>query len=61
MINPLHDHNGVYSFVIWMKIPTKHFEQNKNPISLKSHTHLISAFQFQYANILGNMRYTIMK
>ena len=54
--NPLHDHDGVYSFVIWMKIPTKHFEQNKNPISLKSNTHVISAFQFQYANILGKMQ-----
>ena len=54
--NPLHDHGGVYSFVIWMKIPTKHFEQNKNPISLKSNTHVISAFQFQYANILGKMQ-----
>ena len=54
--NPPHDHNGVYSFVIWMKIPTKHFDQNKNPISLKSNTHLISAFQFQYTNILGQIR-----
>ena len=54
--NPLHDHGGVYSFVIWMKIPTKHFEQNKNPISLKSNTHVISAFQFQYTNILGKMQ-----
>ena len=54
--NPPHDHNGVYSFVVWMKIPTKHFEQNKNPISLKSNTHLISAFQFQYTNILGQIR-----
>tara|TARA_Y100000361_G_scaffold6859_1_gene5827 strand:+ start:766 stop:1416 length:651 start_codon:yes stop_codon:yes gene_type:complete len=51
--NPLHDHNGVYSFVIWMKIPTKHFEQNKNPISLTSNTHAISSFQFTYINILG--------
>ena len=51
--NPPHDHNGIYSFVIWMKIPTRHFEQNKNPISLKSGDHLISAFQFQYLNILG--------
>ena len=51
--NPLHDHGGVYSFVIWMKIPTKHFEQNKNPISLKSNTHLISTFQFHYLDILG--------
>ena len=54
--NPPHDHNGVYSFVIWMKIPTKHFDQNKNPISLKSNTHLISAFQFHYTNILGQIR-----
>ena len=46
-------HGGVYSFVIWMKIPTKHSEQNKNPISLKSNTHLISAFEFQFLNILG--------
>ena len=53
--NPLHDHTGVYSFVVWMKIPTKHSEQNKNPISLKSNTHVISAFQFQYTNILGQM------
>jgi len=51
--NPVHDHTGVYSFVIWMKIPTKHFEQNKNPISLKSNTHAISTFQFHYLNILG--------
>ena len=51
--NPVHSHDGVYSFVIWMKIPTKHFEQNKNPISLKSNTHLISSFQFQFLDILG--------
>ncbi len=53
--NPLHDHGGVYSFVIWMKIPTKHFEQNKNPISLKSNTHAISTFQFHFLDILGQM------
>ena len=51
--NPIHDHNGVYSFVIWMKIPTKHDEQNKNPISLNSNTHAISAFEFHYLDILG--------
>ena len=51
--NPIHDHTGVYSFVIWMKIPTKHFEQNRNPISLKANTHLISAFQFNFTDIMG--------
>ena len=51
--NPLHDHNGVYSFVIWMKIPTKHDEQRKNPIALNSNTDLLSAFEFHFLNILG--------
>ena len=51
--NPVHSHTGVYSFVIWMKIPTKHSEQNKNPISFKSNSHLISSFQFNFLNILG--------
>ena len=54
--NPSHDHTGVYSFVIWMKIPTKHDEQNKNPISLKANSHVISAFQFRHLDILGDTR-----
>ena len=53
--NPLHDHNGVYSFVIWMKIPTRHFEQNNNPISMHSNTHRISTFELLYLNTLGKM------
>ena len=53
--NPLHDHNGVYSFVVWMKIPTRHFEQNKNPISIQSNTHRISTFEMRYLNTLGRM------
>ena len=51
--NPLHDHGGVYSFVIWMKIPTRHFDQNKNPIALRSNGPKISTFEFRYLNILG--------
>ena len=27
--NPIHTHGGVYSFVIWMKIPTDYREQHK--------------------------------
>ena len=57
--SPLHNHGGVYSFVIWMKIPTRHFEQNKNPIALRSNTHKISTFEFRYLNILGqNLSHT---
>ena len=54
--NPTHNHNGVYSFVVWMKIPTRHFEQNKNPISLNSNTHNISSFEFLYTDLLGDIK-----
>ena len=51
--NPTHDHTGVYSFVIWLKIPYEYEEQNKdnttnNPVR--------STFQFHYQNILGEPR-----
>ena len=51
--NPLHTHGGVYSFVIWMKIPTKYSEQAKNPIALGTNSKSISNFNFVYADILG--------
>ena len=51
--NPMHDHNGVYSFVIWMKIPTEFEDQKKIPIAANSNSQSISNFQFLYPNILG--------
>jgi len=53
--NPMHCHTGVYSFALWLKIPTSHFEQNMNPISLNSNAHKISAFEFSYTDILGTI------
>ena len=53
--NPLHDHNGVYSFVVWMKIPTRHSEQNKNPIAMRSGDPRISTFVIRYLNTLGKL------
>ena len=53
--NPIHDHNGVYSFVIWMKIPTDWKKQNINPLAATSNTSCISSFQFYYHNISGNL------
>ena len=54
--NPLHKHDGIYSFVIWMKIPTKHHEQNKNPIAKNSNAKKISTFNFYYSTILGEIK-----
>jgi|TARA_Y100000015_G_C2366290_1_gene77699 hypothetical protein len=54
--NPLHNHGGLYSFVIWMKIPTKHFIQNKNSLAKESNSRVISSFEISYVDILGNIR-----
>ena len=51
--NPLHDHSGIFSFIIWMKIPTKHEEQNKNPLASGANSKKISVVEFVYSNILG--------
>ena len=60
--NPLHQHsNAIYSFVIWMKIPTKYEEQKQLKIALNSNSELISNFSFNYLDILGNHRGYIYK
>lgn len=48
--NPLHHHDGVYSFVVWMKIPTEFEDQNKT----KSTKPCVSSFEFLFSDILGN-------
>ena len=54
----LHNHGGVYSFVIWMKIPTHFSQQRKNPIAAHPAGQFdasISNFKFEYINILGEL------
>ena len=53
--NPFHDHDGIYSFVIWMKIPTYHEEQNSLDNVKDRDKSLNSTFQFQFVNILGEI------
>ena len=54
--NPPHDHSGVYSFVIWMQIPTSYAEQKKLPICAESNAdNHISNFAFSYTNTLGRV------
>tara|TARA_R100000353_G_C6459605_1_gene183521 strand:- start:24 stop:659 length:636 start_codon:yes stop_codon:yes gene_type:complete len=51
--NPIHNHGGVYSFVIWMKIPYDSKKQNQKNIARNSNSPLISDFQFLYSDMLG--------
>ena len=58
---PTHNHGGVYSFVIWLTIPTDYEEQNKDNTA---NTKLNSCFEIQYLNILGETcmyRYKLTK
>ena len=54
--NPIHTHGGVYSFVIFMKIPYDYNHQKQLPIAQESNSgNEISNFQFNYLNILGTL------
>ena len=51
--NPVHNHSGIYSFVIWMKIPYDGRKQNQKDIARHSNTPSIGDFQFTYSNMMG--------
>lgn len=53
--NPIHNHSGVFSFVIWVKIPTDWREQHALPISANSNAPKASDFEFHYTTMLGNI------
>ena len=54
--NPLHNHFGLISFVIWMKIPTDWKEQHELPFAKNSNGPVASDFQFTYTDILGHVQ-----
>ena len=56
--NPSHRHSGVYSFVVWMKIPYDWEEQNKLPHlnNIKEIDKKPGLFEFEYINILGDIK-----
>ena len=53
--NPLHDHGGVFSFVVWIKIPTDWRKQHALPISADSNAPSASDFAFHYTTMLGQL------
>lgn len=56
--NPYHHHGGVYSFVIWLKIPTKWEEQHNLPFldGVNDAYRKASDFEFEYSDMLGDIR-----
>jgi hypothetical protein len=54
-VNPVHNHQGIYSFVIFMKIPYDWREQHELPFVKHSNTKVAGNFEFVYTNILGKI------
>ena len=53
--NPVHNHTGMYSFVLWYKIPYyENIEASASPGRL-SKSNVSGKFAFQYTNILGSI------
>lgn len=53
--NPVHHHNGTFSFVCWLKIPYNIEEELNAPHVKETSEKAASTFQFLYPNILGNL------
>ncbi len=51
--NPLHNHHGIYSFVIWIDIPYSHYDERKLDIARGSINDYIGNFVFTYADGRG--------
>ena len=53
--NPMHNHTGMYSFVLWYKIPYFSSIEEKASPGRKSNNNLAGKFEFIYSNILGSV------
>ena len=56
--NPYHDHDSVYSFAIWMKIPYSWEEQKNSPkfSDMREINRKVGNFEFEYMDTLGSIR-----
>ena len=60
--NPIHNHDGVLSYVAWLEVPYKHENEVNLKHSRESRTKEFSAsFQFLYTTVLGKIANEIYK
>ena len=60
--NPIHNHEGVLSYVAWLQVPYKHENEGNLKHTKNSRTKKFSAsFQFIYNGVLGNIVNEIYK
>jgi len=54
--NPVHSHDGDFSFVIWINLPFDISKEKENNSSKYSNLNVPAHFEFQYTDVLGNIR-----
>lgn len=54
--NPMHTHEGTYSFVIWLKVPFKIQDELSTASTNKTNMPRAGMFSFMYTNIFGEIR-----
>ena len=54
--NPMHTHDGVYSFVIWLSVPYKIEDELNHPSVKLSNMPRSGMFSFIYTNVFGEVR-----
>tara|TARA_B100001109_G_scaffold39164_1_gene30796 strand:- start:10748 stop:11362 length:615 start_codon:yes stop_codon:yes gene_type:complete len=55
--NPMHDHGGAYSFVIWLTIPTQSQEQHNLAFLKGMNNACASNFEMAYLNTTGELKH----
>jgi len=55
--NPNHDHSGIMSFVIWLKIPYTREQENLYSPGRESNKNCSGNFELLYTSTLGNISY----
>lgn len=56
--NPVHNHGGLFSFVVWLEIPYEQESEKLAGPGLNSNNNLAGCFEFQYLNIFGDIKTT---
>ena len=53
--NPTHSHTGVFSFVVWIEIPSSYKKEKELKFAKESNSPCPNTFEFIYTNILGTV------
>jgi len=54
--NPVHNHKGIFSFVLWLEVPYYIKKEMENPSSINSNNNCPGHFELLYTDIIGRIQ-----